>query len=218
MDKLGQEWVSAAVDGETDAQTMAELVADTHSHDKWHNYHMIGDAMRGELPQTLVLDLSASIAAAIEREPAIVAPQLASNTTAKLTAEAERVAVANEQSGAERNNVVSLFKQFGQYAIAATVALFAVVGVQNYNQSTEDDAGAAPVLVTRPLVGSASPVSLQTGPVSQTQNQSYSNDQVNEQRRRINTYIQDHMLQQRLNTGAVIENDTGVIAVPAKQQ
>ncbi|MGL4900702.1 MAG: sigma-E factor negative regulatory protein, partial [Shewanella sp.] len=179
---------------------------------------MIGDAMRGELPQTLVLDLSASIAAAIEREPAIVAPQLASNTTATLTAEAERVAVANEQSGAERNNVVSLFKQFGQYAIAATVALFAVVGVQNYNQSTEDDAGAAPVLVTRPLVGSASPVSLQTGPVSQTQNQSYSNDQVNEQRRRINTYIQDHMLQQRLNTGAVIENDTGVIAVPAKQQ
>ncbi|MGL4896728.1 MAG: sigma-E factor negative regulatory protein [Shewanella sp.] len=218
MDKLGQEWVSAAVDGETDAQTMAELVADTHSHDKWHNYHMIGDAMRGELPQTLVLDLSASIAAAIEREPAIVAPQLASNTTATLTAEAERVAVANEQRGAERNNVVSLFKQFGQYAIAATVALFAVVGVQNYNQSTEDDAGAAPVLVTRPLVGSASPVSLQTGPVSQTQNQSYSNDQVNEQRRRINTYIQDHMLQQRLNTGAVIENDTGVIAVPAKQQ
>lgn len=218
MDKLGQEWVSAAVDGETDAQTMAELVADTHSHDKWHNYHMIGDAMRGELPQTLVLDLSASIAAAIEREPAIVAPQLASNTTAKLTAEAERVAVANEQRGAERHNVVSLFKQFGQYAIAATVALFAVVGVQNYNQSTEDDAGAAPVLVTRPLVGSASPVSLQTGPVSQTQNQSYSNDQVNEQRRRINTYIQDHMLQQRLNTGAVIENDTGVIAVPAKQQ
>lgn len=218
MDKLGQEWVSATVDGETDAQTMAELVADTHSHDKWHNYHMIGDAMRGELPQTLVLDLSASIAAAIEREPAIVAPQLASNTTATLTAEAERVAVANEQRGAERHNVVSLFKQFGQYAIAATVALFAVVGVQNYNQSTEDDAGAAPVLVTRPLVGSASPVSLQTGPVSQTQNQSYSNDQVNEQRRRINTYIQDHMLQQRLNTGAVIENDTGVIAVPAKQQ
>lgn len=57
MDKLGQEWVSAAVDGETDEQTMAELSADTHSHDKWHNYHMIGDAMRGELPQTIVLDL-----------------------------------------------------------------------------------------------------------------------------------------------------------------
>ncbi|MGL4613367.1 MAG: sigma-E factor negative regulatory protein [Shewanella sp.] len=217
MDKLGQEWVSAAVDGETDAQTMAELVADTHSHDKWHNYHMIGDAMRGELPQTLVLDLSASIAAAIEREPSIVAPQLALNTAAKLTADA----VVAEQRGAERNvegntNVVSLFKQFGQYAIAATVALFAVVGVQNYNQSTEDDAGVAPVLVTRPLVGSASPVSLQTGPVPQTQN--YSNDQVNEQRRRINTYIQDHLLQQRLNTGAGIENDTGVIAIPVKQQ
>jgi len=74
MDKLGQEWVSAAVDGETDVQTMAELAADTHSHNKWRNYHLIGDAMRGELPQTMALDLSASIAAAIELEPAIVSP------------------------------------------------------------------------------------------------------------------------------------------------
>lgn len=84
MDKLGQEWVSAAVDGETDAHTMAELVADTHSHSKWHNYHMIGDAMRGELPQTIVLDLSANIAAAIELEPAIVALELRLLKSARL--------------------------------------------------------------------------------------------------------------------------------------
>ncbi len=53
MDKLGQEWVSAAVDGETDAQTLAELAGDTASHDKWRNYHLIGDAMRGELPSAI---------------------------------------------------------------------------------------------------------------------------------------------------------------------
>ncbi|MCP3127967.1 sigma-E factor negative regulatory protein [Shewanella sp. KJ2020] len=214
MDKLGQEWVSAAVDGETDAQTMAELVADTHSHNKWHNYHMIGDAMRGELPQNIVLDLSASIAAAIELEPAIVAPQVtASEVDAPVTTQ---VAVnAGTVINAGNSRVVPLFKQFGQYAIAATVAMFAIVGVQNYNQTADDVASPSPVLVTRPLVGSASPVSLQTGAVQQ--NQGYTNDQMNEQRRRINTYIQDHMLQQRLNTGAVIEDNTEVIPVPFNQ-
>ncbi|SUI60699.1 sigma-E factor negative regulatory protein [Shewanella morhuae] len=200
MDKLGQEWVSATVDGETDAQTMAELAADTHSHDKWHNYHMIGDAMRGELPQNIMLDLSASIAAAIELEPAIVAPKSRASA-------APQIAANSEQS-----RVVPLFKQFGQYAIAATVAMFAIVGVQNYNQTADDAASPSPVLITRPLIGSASPVSLQTGPVQQ--NQGHSSDQVNEQRHRINTYIQDHMLQQRLNTGAVVEDNNDVVPVP----
>ncbi|MCT8866594.1 MAG: anti-sigma factor [Shewanella sp.] len=203
MDKLGQEWVSAAVDGETDVQTMAELAADTHSHNKWRNYHLIGDAMRGELPQTMALDLSASIATAIELEPAIVSPQ------------AKAPIAITEQVTTDKNRVVPLFKQFGQYAIAATVAMFAIVGVQNFNQTADDAASPSPVLVTRPLVGSASPVSLQTGPVQQ--NQSYTNDQMNEQRRRINTYIQDHMLQQRLNTGAVVEDNSEVIPVPVNQ-
>ncbi|MEL4279228.1 MULTISPECIES: sigma-E factor negative regulatory protein [Shewanella] len=207
MDKLGQEWVSAAVDGETDLQTMAELAADTHSHNKWRNYHVIGDAMRGELLQTMALDLSASIAAAIELEPAIVSPQV---SAPEVTAAPQQVAVNAGQS-----RVVPLFKQFGQYAIAATVAMFAIVGVQNFNQTADDAASPSPVLITRPLVGSASPVSLQTGPVQQ--NQSYTNDQMNEQRRRINTYIQDHMLQQRLNTGAVVEDNSEVIPVPVNQ-
>ncbi|MFV0596943.1 sigma-E factor negative regulatory protein [Shewanella sp.] len=206
MDKLGQEWVSAAVDGETDLQTMAELAADTHSHNKWRNYHLIGDAMRGELPQTMALDLSASIAAAIELEPAIVSPQV---TAPEVTTAPQQVV------NAEKSRVVPLFKQFGQYAIAATVAMFAIVGVQNFNQTVDDAASPSPVLITRPLIGSASPVSLQTGPVQQ--NQSYTNDQMNEQRRRINTYIQDHMLQQRLNTGAVVEDNSEVIPVPVNQ-
>ncbi len=202
MDKLGQEWVSATVDGETDAQTMADLAADTHSHDKWHNYHMIGDAMRGELPQNIMLDLSASIAAAIELEPAIIAPKSRASTAPQIAA----------NTNSEQSRVVPLFKQFGQYAIAATVAMFAIVGVQNYNQTADDAASPSPVLITRPLIGSASPVSLQTGPVQQ--NQGHSNDQVNEQRHRINTYIQDHMLQQRLNTGAVVEDNNDVVPVP----
>ncbi|MCE9679059.1 anti-sigma factor [Shewanella sp. AS1] len=194
MDKLGQEWVSAAVDGEVDEQTLAELAADTDSHQEWRDYHMIGDAMRGELPEMINLDLSANIAAAIENEPTMIAPK---REESKAT------------STAKVSNVIPMFKQFGQYAIAASVALFAVIGVQNYNQMPELDASPMPVLNTRPLVGSASPVSLQTGPVQQ-QSQAMNNERVMEQRYRINTYIQDHMLQQRLNNGADIDDNSEI--------
>jgi len=195
MDKLGQEWVSAAVDGEIDEQTLAELAADKDSHEQWRDYHMIGDAMRGELPKAIHLDLSANIAAAIENEPTIIAP------VKRETPNDVKVKTAG------LSNVIPMFKQFGQYAIAASVALVAVVGVQNYgHQESAIDASPLPVLNTRPLVGSVTPVSLQTGPVQQ--NQSFTNDQVMEQRQRINAYIQDHMLQQRLNNGVQIDDNS----------
>ncbi len=200
MDKLGQEWVSAAVDGEVDEQVLAELAADTDSHQEWRDYHIIGDAMRGDLPEMINLDLSANIAAAIEREPTIIAPK----------------AKQNGATSANKGSVILLFKQFGQYAIAASVALVAVIGVQNYNQTVEQDASPLPVLNTRPLVGSVSPVSLQTGPVQQ-QSQSLNNERVMEQRHRINTYIQDHMLQQRLNNSADMDDNSEISSVPVKQ-
>ncbi|MCG9739517.1 anti-sigma factor [Shewanella insulae] len=202
MDKLGQEWVSAAVDGEVDEQVLAELAADTDSHEKWRDYHMIGDAMRGELPAAINLDLSANIAAAIELEPSILVPKRV-DTPEEAPQELPQHKLAS---------VVPLFKQFGQYAIAASVALVAVIGVQNYNQGGVEDAAPMPVLNTRPLIGSASPVSLQTGPVQQ--NQSYTNERVMEQRHRINTYIQDHMLQQRLNNSANIDDNSEPTPVP----
>ncbi|AQS37594.1 anti sigma-E protein, RseA [Shewanella psychrophila] len=194
MDKLGQEWVSSAVDGESDEQALADLAADEGSHQQWRDYHMIGDAMRGELPKSINLDLSASIADAIDKEPAIIAPvQRADSQKPK-------------QAAGGFANVIPMFKQFGQYAIAASVALVAVVGVQNYSQQSAIDASPLPVLNTRPLVGSVTPVSLQTGPVQASQ--SFTNVQVMEQRQRINAYIQDHMLQQRLNNGTEIDDNS----------
>lgn len=196
MDKLGQEWVSAAVDGEVDEQVLAELAADTDSHQQWRDYHMIGDAMRGELPKMIDLDLCANIAAAIAEEPSIIAPKR----------------VQPEAATRKLANVIPMFKQFGQYAIAASVALVAVVGVQNYTQVAEQDISPLPVLNTRPLIGSASPVSLQTGPVQQNSN--HANERVMEQRQRINTYIQDHMLQQRLNNSVNIDDNSDTTPIP----
>ncbi len=205
MEKFGQEWVSAAVDGETDSQAIAELASDKASHEKWRNYHMIGDAMRGELPQTLNLDLSARIADAIEQEPTIMAPTPSRE-------EATEQQVAAKVSG-DSVKVVPFYKQFGQYAIAATVAVMAIVGVQNMNQTAGDTDITSPALVTRPLIGSASPVSYQ-GPGVQ---QGYTNEQLREQQQRVNSYLQDHLLQQRLNAGAVVDNNMKEAPAPANQ-
>ncbi|QSX38036.1 sigma-E factor negative regulatory protein [Shewanella sedimentimangrovi] len=183
MEKTGQEWVSAAVDGQIDKESLAQLAADTDSQQQWARYHLIGDAMRGELPETIHLDLSAGIAAAIEQEPTVLAPRRSS---------------AQDKLG-------GMLRHFGQYGIAAAVALVAVVGVQNY-QAVDTENAPLPVLNTRPLVGSASPVSLQTGAAQQ--NQGMINEQLLEQRRRINAYLQDHMLQQRLNTGVVVDENS----------
>ncbi|GGI69405.1 sigma-E factor negative regulatory protein [Shewanella gelidii] len=212
MDKLGQEWVSSVVDGEASEQDLAHLSQDKDAQEKWQNYHLIGDTIRGELPPALSLDLTQSIADAIEKEPSIVAPGHANKPVS--SDELSDVVEGNPASvvgldiapTAKPSNVVPLFKQLGQYAIAASVALVAVIGVQNYNVPADIESSPLPVLNTRPLIGSASPVSLQTGQpkaTSQNASQGYSEAQLNEQRRRINTYIQDHMLQQKLNTAAL---------------
>ncbi|MBR9726645.1 sigma-E factor negative regulatory protein [Shewanella intestini] len=179
MLKTNQEWISEVVDGEADANAVSAMASDTSTHEQWQRYHLIGDAMRGELPEKIDLDLTASIAAAIDLEPTVIAPK------------ASPAIELPEQ----KSNVVPFFKQFGQYAIAASVALVAILSVY---QTPSEDESPLPVLNTRPLVGSVSPVSYQTG-AAQEQN----NENLIEQRRRVNTYIQDHMLQQRLNPSVV---------------
>lgn len=210
MDKLGQEWVSAAVDNEVDDNTLAELANDIDSHEKWRDYQIIGDAMRNELPTALNIDLSMSIADAIAQEPC-------HSSTAEVRAQSiVRQAPAAELSSKKASKVVPLFKQFGQYAIAASVALVVIVSVDNYNQSSSVDTTPLSVLNTRPLVGSVSPVSLQTGTMQQSSASASKNDQVAEQRLRISAYIQDHQLQQRLNNDMNIDDNSQTEAIQSQ--
>ncbi|RLV57918.1 anti-sigma factor [Parashewanella curva] len=195
MDKLDQEWLSAAVDGDIDEQAIKALSNDSYAQDKWCNYHLIGDAIRDELPDAIPLDLTAGIASALESEPELLVPQ---TPETKVTVEEPLVANAK---------VVPLFKQVGQYAIAASVAVMAVIGVQNYQQ-VEQENHPSPVLNTLPIMGSASPVSLQAEPSSNAVSAQEYNEQLQEQRRRINAYLQDHLLQQRLNSNSSLSQNS----------
>lgn len=189
-----KEQISALMDGDlSDAEVLNELEMDSDLQDTWGRYHLIGDAMRGDLPVNLQLDLSDSIMAALEDEPTILAPKPVE------TAPVLQPAVAPVKTD---SNVVPLFRrvgqQLGQYAIAASVAAAVIFGVQQYQG--QDGVSANPVLNTIPIGGSAAPVSVhypqQDG--ARARQQGLTEQQMQEQRERINAFLRDHQLQQRL--------------------
>lgn len=189
-----KEQISALMDGDlSDAEVLNELEMDSDLQDTWGRYHLIGDAMRGDLPVNLQLDLSDSIMAALEDEPTILAPKPVE------TAPVLQPAVAPVKTD---SNVVPWFRrvgqQLGQYAIAASVAAAVIFGVQQYKG--QDGVPANPVLNTIPIGGSAAPVSVhypqQDG--ARARQQGLTEQQMQEQRERINAFLRDHQLQQRL--------------------
>ena len=189
-----KEQISALMDGDlSDAEVLHELEMDSDLQDTWGRYHLIGDAMRGDLPVNLQLDLSDSIMAALEDEPTILAPKPVE------TAPVLQPAVAPVKTD---SNVVPLFRrvgqQLGQYAIAASVAAAVIFGVQQYQG--QDGVPANPVLNTIPIGGRAAPVSVhypqQDG--ARARQQGLTEQQMQEQRERINAFLRDHQLQQRL--------------------
>lgn len=189
-----KEQISALMDGDlSDAEVLNELGMDSDLQDTWGRYHLIGDAMRGDLPVNLQLDLSDSIMAALEDEPTILALKPVE------TAPVLQPAVAPVKTD---SNVVPLFRrvgqQLGQYAIAASVAAAVIFGVQQYQG--QDGVPANPVLNTIPIGGSAAPVSVhypqQDG--ARARQQGLTEQQMQEQRERINAFLRDHQLQQRL--------------------
>ncbi|MGB6190056.1 MAG: RseA family anti-sigma factor [Aeromonas molluscorum] len=179
--------ISALMDGDlSDVQELDFLAMDAESCDTWSRYHLIGDAMRGDLPLNLQLDLSDKIALALDDEPTILAPIAA---PAQPVRQPGRVIPFLRRAG----------QQFGQYAIAASVAAAVIFGVQQY-QGQDPAMQTNPVLNTIPVGGSASPVSVhyaQDGERTSRQ-QTLNEQQMNEQRARINAFLRDHQLQQRL--------------------
>ena len=192
-----KEQLSALMDGDLSAvAVLDELGMDPALQGTWARYHLIGDAMRGDLPVNLQLDLSDSIMLALEDEPTILAPKPMDTKSP----------IPRSQTGAK---VVPLFRrvgqQVGQYAIAASVAAAVIFGVQHYQG--QDGLPVNPVLNTIPVGGSAAPVSVhfpQDGNRASRQ-QGLSEQQVQEQRERINAFLRDHQLQQRLLQGKQIQ-------------
>ena len=180
--------LSALVDGEHDAHTSSSSdVLDAVKNDadlklKWVSYHLIRDGLRKELPVNINFDIADKVAQALESEPAILAPK-------KTWRDLPLV-----------SSVVPFAKQGGQMAIAASVAVAMIIGVQQFNQGdVEQPFNAAP-----PIPGIQGGLS----PVSFDQTRAIPNSSAVEQRRRINAYMTDHKQQLRFKTIQLNNNES----------
>ncbi|WP_167489290.1 RseA family anti-sigma factor [Vibrio ouci] len=192
-----KEKLSALMDGElVDKALITELEQDQESLQSWQNYHLIGDVMRGEAPEIPEWNIAESVALALDDEPA-------HSTITQL--EQHRRVESQPTPAQARKQLPAWLNQFGQVAMAACVSLAVILGVQQYGGSDPSSPAAEtlPVLQTIPFAGSAEPVSLTRSSVEQ---QSSSEVNVQEQRRRINAMLRDYELQLRLNSENTIES------------
>ncbi|PRD14902.1 anti-sigma-E factor RseA [Pantoea coffeiphila] len=187
---MQKEQLSALMDGEAlDTELMSALNSDAALQKNWESYHLIRDTLRGDVPQLLDFDIAARVAAAIEDEPA--------KTVIRLIPEAQpkpEEAAAMPFWGKLRPWAA----QITQVGLAACVSLAVIVGVQQYNKPVVGQSSDSPAFNTLPMMGQASQVSLGV-PSENATNTSKVNQQVQDQRRRVNALLQDYELQRRLH-------------------
>lgn len=183
---MQKEKLSALMDGESiDNEVIRSLSQDRAIQQSWHRYHLVRDTLRGDIGDVIHLDIADKVAAALESEPALNVVQLTQSQPHPDT----------WQKMPFWNKVRPWFAQVGQIGVAACVSLAVIVGVQQYNQPDSDSAPETPVFNTIPLGGQASPVSFD---VSNDGAQN-TNQQAQEQHKRINAMLQDYELQRRLH-------------------
>lgn len=102
---------------------------------------------------------------------------------------------SNDDSG-NSGKASPLFQQTGQFAVAASVAVAVILGVQQYNQPVEEQPfNAAPTIPVTGIQGGLSPVSLE-------QTRALPRPDVSVQRQRLNAYLNDHNQQVRRKSTA----------------
>ncbi|WP_337841780.1 sigma-E factor negative regulatory protein [Rheinheimera sp.] len=183
------DWLSAAGDNQAIApEQLDTLLQDTELQQSFARYHLIGAAIRNELPAQIDLDFADRFAAVLEQE-----------TTYQLTAVTPSVVNSSlwQKLADAANN--SWARMGMQGAVAAAVALMAVVGVQQF-QAAGPDADLntpLPVLQTQPVAGFATPVSLSQTSVDSRFEQEQRQAML-EQQKRLQQLLQAHHQQIRV--------------------
>lgn len=144
-----QDWLSAASDNQPLSKAQLDrLLAQPELQDKLERYHLIGAALRRENASPLAPSFTDEFAALLADEPVY---QLQSDRNLL-----QRVRAGLSQAANGR-----WMQPVAQGAVAAGVALLAVFGVQQYQQTgTADALTPLPVLQTQPVAGFYTPVSL----------------------------------------------------------
>lgn len=189
---MQKEKLSALMDGESfDSELLSSLSQDRTLQQSWQSYHLIRDTLRGDIGQVMHFDIADRVAAALEKEPARLVPSAVQESQPQPHA---------WQKMPFWHKVRPWASQITQIGMAACVSLAVIVGVQHYNQpAASSNASESPAFTTLPIMGQASPVSLGV-PADSFSTGSGQQQQVQEQRKRINAMLQDYELQRRLHS------------------
>lgn len=210
---MQKEQLSALIDGESlDSELLNALSKDKSLQQNWESYHLIRDVLRGDSSDVLHFDISTRVMAAIANEPV-------RNTVPLITESQPQPEQWQKMPFWHR--VRPWASHLTQAGVAACVSLAVIVGVQQYSGTAESELQSdSPVFNTLPMIGQASPVSLGV-PSDASISGSATQQQAQEQRRRINAMLQDYELQRRLHTGQAQFEQTSpqqaAIQVPGTQ-
>ncbi|SFC21710.1 sigma-E factor negative regulatory protein [Pseudoalteromonas denitrificans] len=178
--------ISAFLDAE---EGLSEFMIQSEAGKTLEKYSLIGDVMRANDKDFIHLDIASKVASQLEHEP-IFADFNKSDV------------VSNVQVDAEKTDNVVAFnwkKPFSQIAIAASVAMFAIVGVQNLPTDDVQVTESLPLLQlqTTPFGGVASPVSYSS---EKPALQNASSNLRKLQQQRIGALVMEHQRQTRIAT------------------
>ena len=189
-----KEWLSALVDSHADLKDLDQVINSDDNKDTWSRYHLMGDIMRGDTGDSIDVNLVNSIEAAIAQEPTIIT-LAAHRSLRQRFVESPLVQKSSHYIG-----------RSAQFAIAASVALVSVMGVQQYQESADDYSPLAVLQTTGPVNGNLSPVNLSVNASSAVDQRELQRD-VLRQQQRINALLFDHQQQLKLNANRPKESD-----------
>ena len=182
---MQKELLSAYMDGEqVDPAFTDELCKNESLRQSWATYHMARAVMRKESAVILGADFTAKMADLIEHE------------------EIERVEITQSQptpEEAQRLPFMHKFKSFfapmAQIAVAASVCLVAVLGVQSFNAKNDvNNAPETPILQTLPFNNAVQEVSY-NAPAKDVA----TTEQMEQKNRSIGAMLQNYELQRRMH-------------------
>lgn len=185
---------TSAAGGAVDADSLTEVLA-ADQRDLWQRYALVGSVLRGDAEVGQPVDISAQVAARVAAE----APE-------DMATESSVVDVSIAAGGARTKAAMRWLKPAASAAVAASVAIVAVLSVQQWNQPVggqNSGQSMEPALITNPL-GGRNPVSYNAvgTPAANKATTATASDAQQQQRRQLQSYLIDHQQQLQLRQQA----------------
>jgi sigma-E factor negative regulatory protein RseA len=173
MSEEKRESISAMLDDELDSQSgsiVDDLLHSASLKDSWARYSLISDVLKKQMPESMDFNLADRISADVENEPTVLAPR--------------KPATQN------------FLKPVAGFAIAASVAAMAILGIQQNNETIEPNSSQIVSFTPQATLNIAPTQLVSSNPDAEAQLRLVNANK----RARLNSYLVNHN-ESRINSG-----------------